>query len=140
VARPTRRRLQGDVAEAIARDFLESLGWRVLARNIAVGRDEIDIVALDPGPPAEIACVEVRSNTTSRFGAPEEGVVGAKVRRLYRSMLALRSGGSWPWPDVAGARRMVGWRVDLVIVEMAPSIGRSAGGPAIRHLRRVDPG
>ncbi|MBA2253729.1 MAG: YraN family protein [Chloroflexi bacterium] len=139
----TRRRRHGDAAETAAVRFLESLGWRVLARNIVVGRDEIDIVALDPGPPAEIACVEVRSNATSRFGAPEESVVGRKVRRLYRSMAALRSdlalSGGGVWPAGGTLPRRITWRVDLVTVEMAPSLGPSSGGPRIRHLRRVDP-
>lgn len=138
MALPTRRRRHGDAAEAAVSRYLESLGWRVLARNVAVARDEIDLVALDPGPPAEVVCVEVRGNSTSRFGAPEETVVGRKVRRLYRSMLTLRFLGTVPGEAVP-LPRAIGWRVDVVVVESSPVIGRGAGGAAIRHLRRVEP-
>jgi Holliday junction resolvase-like predicted endonuclease len=138
MARPTFRRRRGDRAEQLATGHLESLGWRVLARNVAAGRDEVDIVALDPGPPAAIVCVEVRSNTTGRFGAPEESVVGRKVRRLYRSMAALRAAGELP--DGAGPLpRGVPWRVDLLVVEDAPTLGPGTGGATIRHLRNVEP-
>lgn len=140
MALPTRRRRHGDAAEATAARYLESLGWQVLARNVAITRDEIDIVALDPGPPAEVVCVEVRSNSTSRFGAPEESVVGRKVRRLYRSMLQLRFLGAIPADTSAQLPSGLAWRVDLVIVERSPVIGRGIGGATIRHLRRVEPG
>jgi Holliday junction resolvase-like predicted endonuclease len=134
---PTRRRRHGDAAEDVAVSYLRSLGWHVVARNIGVGRDEIDVLALDAGPPPEMVCVEVRSNVSGRFGTPEESVVGGKARRLYRSMAALRSG-SAPVDDMAWPRG-ISWRVDLVVVEMAPSIGRDAGGPRIRHLCRLEP-
>lgn len=101
--------------------WLEQHGWRVLARNVKVGkRDEIDIVAVDPGPPKELVCVEVRSARSSAFGTPEERVDRAKIGHLYRAMNSVRSD--------AGLPR----RVDLVVVDLR------AERPAIRHLRRLD--
>ena len=47
-------------------------GWRVLARQLRVGRDEVDILAVDPGPPPVVVVVEVRSRRSPRFGPPEE--------------------------------------------------------------------
>ena len=41
------------------RDSREA-GWTVLARNVHVGRHELDLVAVDPGPPAALVVVEVR--------------------------------------------------------------------------------
>ena len=42
-----RRRRRGPVADRLAAG-----GWRILGRNVHVGRRELDIVAVDPGPPA----------------------------------------------------------------------------------------
>ena len=39
----------GAAAEDAAAAHLAGLGWQVLARNLRVGRDELDIVALEPG-------------------------------------------------------------------------------------------
>ena len=69
----TVRQRRGSHAEELAAQYVATLGWKVLARNVKVGaRDEIDLVALDPGPPLELVCVEVRSARSVAFGAPEE--------------------------------------------------------------------
>jgi len=117
----TLRQRRGSGAEDEAANYLDGLDWRVLARNVKVGRDEIDIVAVDPGPPAELVCVEVRSASTARFGAPEERVDRAKVGHLYRAMRGLTF-------DVQLARR-----IDLVVID------RRDGRVAIRHLRHLEP-
>lgn len=120
----------------IAARRLDSSGWTVLAANVVVGRDEVDLVAVDPGPPAALVFVEVRSNTSGRFGAPEESVVGRKLRRTYRAAFALIRGGSLP--DGVALPRLP-WRVDVIVVEHGPSLGRDVGGPVVRHLRGVAP-
>jgi putative endonuclease len=117
----TARQLNGRSAEDEAAGYLERLGWRLVARNLKVGRDEIDIVAVDPGPPAELVCVEVRSATSTAFGAPEERVDRAKVGHLYRAMRAYKPGHGLP-P-----------RVDLVVVD------RRGTRPALRHMRGLEP-
>lgn len=116
----TARQLHGQGAEGAAAGYLEGAGWRVVGRNVKVGRDEIDIVAVDPGPPTELVCVEVRSARSSAFGSPEERVDRAKVGHLYRAMQALTT-------DVVLPRR-----VDLVVIDNRTS------PPAIRHLRAVE--
>jgi Holliday junction resolvase-like predicted endonuclease len=89
------------------------------------------LLAVDPGPPAALVVVEVRSLRSSLFGAPEERVDRAKVRRLYRALAALRS--------TAGTSLSIqlpigpAGRVDLVVVD-----GRS-GRKEIRHLRALEP-
>jgi putative endonuclease len=116
----TARQRAGRLAEDEAGAHLAGCGWRLLGRNVVVGRDEIDILAIDPGPPAELVFVEVRSATSDRFGTPEERVDRDKVAHLYRASRALTS------PH--GLKR----RVDLVVVD------RRGGTPVIRHLRRLD--
>jgi putative endonuclease len=117
----TARQQAGRRAEDEVAAHLTLSGWRLLGRNVVVGRDEIDILAIDPGPPAELVFVEVRSATSDRFGTPEERVDRDKVVHLYRASRALTS------PH--GLRR----RVDLVVVD------RRTGTPRIRHLRALEP-
>jgi Holliday junction resolvase-like predicted endonuclease len=114
------------VAEKLRTD-----GWLIVARNLRVGRDEIDLLAVDPGPPSTLVVVEVRGLRSTLFGAPEERVDRAKVGRLYRALGALRS--------PAAARLAVDLpvgltgRVDLVVVDSR------SGRAEIRHLRALEP-
>ncbi|HUG48338.1 MAG TPA: YraN family protein [Candidatus Limnocylindria bacterium] len=128
--RTTQRQRRGAWAEDIAAAHLGSLGWRVMGRNLRVGRDEIDLLALEPGPPPALVVVEVRGLHSKLFGAPEERVDRAKVGRLYRAAAALRSAGCLP-----GGERLpaLSWRVDLVLVDARE------GPPRLRHMRAIEP-
>jgi len=124
----TERQRRGAAAETAADAHLSAMGWSVLARNVRVGRDEIDLLAIDPGPPAELVFVEVRSATSHRFGQPEERVDRGKVAHLYRAMSALVG------TDIVPAElRRLKRRIDLVVVD------RRGGSPQIRHLRSLEP-
>ncbi|CAN5606651.1 hypothetical protein BH23CHL6_BH23CHL6_02300 [soil metagenome] len=130
IARVTSRQRVGRQAETDAAQHLQAIGWEVLARNIRTGRDEIDVLALDPGPPRCLVVVEVRSLRSTAFGAPEEGVSGHKVMCLYRALATLRAAGELP-----GGRSLpaVDWRVDLLVVDRRP------GHQELRHLRALAP-
>ncbi|MGZ6270810.1 MAG: YraN family protein [Candidatus Limnocylindrales bacterium] len=132
----TVRRRHGDRAEAIAGAYLERLGWHVLEHNVRVGRDEVDLLALDPGPPPNLVAVEVRGRAVGRFGLPEESVDRAKVRRCYRAAGALRRAG-----QLADGTHLpsLPWRVDLITVDLDPALGPGLGGPRLRHLRALEP-
>ena len=108
----------------------------MLATGVRVGRDEIDIVALEAGRASALVFVEVRSHTTARFGAPEETVDRRKVGRLYRAALALRRLGrladGTPLPRLA-------WRVDLIVVDVQPALAADVGGPVLRHIHGIRP-
>ena len=125
----TLRQRRGGRAEDLAVEWLTGSGWRVLARNVKIGRDEIDIVAIDPGPPAELVCVEVRSARSSAFGTPEERVDSRKVGHLYRAAHAFNRS------HLAGALDVgrLTVRVDLLVVDMRGTT------PVIRHLERLEP-
>ena len=127
--RRTPRQRSGDAAEGAVAAALCDQGWVILARQVRLGRDELDIVALEPGPPAVLVVVEVRSRRTSAFGSQEERLDEAKVRRLYRAMNALRAGGRLPQGNVFPSA--VGWRVDLIAVDHV------AGH--LRHLKGLIP-
>jgi putative endonuclease len=128
--------VHGGQGEAVAARYLQDLGWRVLARQVRVGRDEVDIVALDPGPPATLVAVEVRSRSSARFGPPEASVDQAKVRHCYRAMGALRRAGR-----LADGTHLppLPWRVDLVAVELDVALEAGIRRPRVRHLRAVLP-
>lgn len=113
----TERQLRGAFAEDVAVAWLVRRGWQIVGRNVKVGRrDEIDIVALDPGPPQELVCVEVRSARSGAYGAPEERVDARKVSHLYRAAR-----------EFSGSVK----RVDLIVVDLR------TGEPQIRHLRAL---
>ena len=134
--RRTARRRSGDRAESLAARHLLDLGWTLLATNVVVGRDELDLVAVEPSQPACVVFVEVRSNATGRFGAPEESLARGKLRRTWRAAFALLRAGTLPGgqPLPHGP-----WRVDVIVVEHRPSLARGVGGASIRHLRGVAP-
>lgn len=117
----------GRAAEALAADRLAAAGWRILAASVRVGRDELDLVAIDPGPPAALVVVEVRSVAGTRFGGAAESAAGRKLHRTWRGALALVAAGRLP--DGTGLPRLP-VRVDLVTVEGRSGTG---AGPRVRH-------
>ena len=123
---------------------LRDAGWRIIGRQVPVGRDELDIVAVDPGEgtgPPTLVFVEVRSARDGRFGAPEESVVGRKAARTFRAVLALVRVGVLP--DGRALPRLP-WRVDVVAVTgLDGGPDRGPDGPPrlrVRHVRGVDAG
>ena len=113
----------GDAAEARVAAYLERLGWRMLAEKVRVGRAEIDLVAMDPGPPPQLVIVEVRWRGRRDYGLPEETVDGRKRARLHRAGFALREMGRLPDGTVLP---QLPPRFDLVVVEP---------GDRLRHHR-----
>ena len=79
---------RGRAAEALVAAFLEARGWVVLRRNARVGRDEIDLVALDG---AVLVCVEVRSRRRGAMVPALASITPAKQRRMRRAALRYAS-------------------------------------------------
>ena len=113
----------GDAAESLVAAHLERRGWRILARQLRVGRAEIDLLAVDPEPPLALVVVEVRWRARRDFGLAEETVDGRKRSRLHRAAFALRDGGVLPG---GVALPELPLRFDLVVVEP---------GSRLRHYR-----
>jgi putative endonuclease len=118
----------GDAAEDLVAVRLEASGWRVLARRLRIGREEVDLVAVDPGPPPSLVIVEVRWRRERDFGLPEDTFDWRKRRHLRRAMGGLIERGL---PGEQAPAFPV--RVDLVAVE--PPV--AGGQPRIRHHRHV---
>lgn len=116
---------------------LTAVGWSILASSVRIGRDELDLVAVEPGALPMLVFVEVRSRSSARFGAPEETVTGAKIGRIYRAAMALMRQGHLPDGHPLPPLR---WRVDLISVDARPSRPDGPNRPELRHIRGVTPG
>lgn len=115
----------GDAAEALVADRLTDVGWTVLARNVHVGRHEIDLVAVDPGPPAALVVVEVRWRTRRDYGLAEETVDHRKRVTIRSAAYGLLERGTLP--DGSAVPRLP-LRFDLIAVEP---------GGRLRHHRHA---
>lgn len=122
--------LSGDDAERRVAMRLEAAGWTIIGRNIRIGRGEIDIVAVDPGPPPHLVIIEVRRRSSRRFGLAEETVDWRKRAHLRTAVAGLRESG-WAATVALPALPM---RVDLVAVE-PPST--EDGSVRLRHHRAI---
>lgn len=71
--------LLGEKGEDLARDFLEKLGYQIIAMNWHERKFEIDIIAIDDD---ELVFVEVKTRSTDFFGKPEEAVTPKKQEHL----------------------------------------------------------
>jgi putative endonuclease len=115
----------GDAAEQLVADRLVAAGWSILGRNVHVGRHELDLIAIDPGPPSMLVAVEVRWRADRAFGLPEETVDARKrirVRAAAYGLLDRRA-----LPDGSPLPHLP-LRFDLIVVEP---------GDRIRHHRHA---
>jgi putative endonuclease len=120
---------RGRAAESGAADGLVALGWQILGRNVRVGHGELDIVAVDAGPPPALVFVEVRHRSGRDHGLPEESLDPAKRAALRRAVQRLLAAGQLP----DGTRLpLLPIRVDLICSDSA-----GQGGPRLRHHRGI---
>jgi putative endonuclease len=110
----TPAQLAGDAAENRVARLLEQAGWRLLGRHVRVSRAEIDLLAVDPGPPSALVIIEVRWRSRRDYGLAEETVDHAKRRRLHEAGFMLRERARLA--DGTTVPRLP-LRFDLVVVE-----------------------
>jgi putative endonuclease len=118
----------GDAAEDLVASRLVEAGWTILARNVHIGRHELDLVAIDPGPPPALAVIEVRWRRSRDFGLPEETVDHRKRVRVRAAAYGLLDRGVTPGGLTVPRLPL---RFDLVVVEP----GERGGEPRVRHHR-----
>jgi putative endonuclease len=73
------RKAVGQIGEQRAVDYLIRQGFRIVDRNVRIGRGEIDIIATDG---ETWVFVEVKAGRKSSYGEPEERVNLQKQRQL----------------------------------------------------------
>ncbi len=121
----------GDAAEDAVAATLAGRGWAVLGRRVRAGRSELDLVAVDPGPPPALVVVEVRWRRSRSFGLPEETVDRRKLGHLRAGVGRLVEAGRLPdgrgLPDLPV-------RLDLIVVEPAAASGLP---DRVRHHRGI---
>jgi putative endonuclease len=108
----------GRRGEAIAADYLTSLGYRVIDRNWRCRDGEIDVIVEGGG---QTVFVEVKTRTSTAYGHPFEAITFGKMRRMRRLAAA--------WCEAQGGHGRRAIRIDAIAV-IAPRNGR----PTIEHL------
>ncbi|MFQ5846371.1 MAG: YraN family protein [Candidatus Methylomirabilales bacterium] len=101
------RRMVGIEGEAVARRFLEGLGFRIVEENFTCALGEIDVIAQEG---EVLVFVEVKARRSTRFGAPAEAVHARKQRQILRVAEAY----------MRERRLRVPCRVDVVAVQFPP--------------------
>jgi Holliday junction resolvase-like predicted endonuclease len=129
----TSRQQAGDAAESLVAGLLSERGWSILARNVHAGRSELDIVAVDPGPPSRFVVVEVRWRRSRRFGGAEETFDYRKRARLRAGVARLLEAGRLP--DGSALPRLP-VAVDLAVVEPRAA-GLAGEGPGVWLYRNA---
>ena len=71
----------GRTGEAVAREYLEGLGFSVIETNYRFGRGEIDIVARDG---EYLVFCEVKARWNDRYGDPEHAITVKKQRQVRK--------------------------------------------------------
>ncbi len=80
------RQKRGLAGEMVAKRFLESVGYRVLAHRFRIGRHEIDLIVRKG---SVVAFVEVKTRRSAVFGSPLESV------RWSQQLQIARVAGGW---------------------------------------------
>ncbi len=78
-------RKTGQTYEAVAADYLQSMGYAILERNYRCPYGEIDVIAKSG---AYLVFVEVKYRRSSVCGSPGEAVDRRKQRRISRAALS----------------------------------------------------
>jgi len=77
----------GKNGEDDAAEYLQGLGYEILARRYKRRAGEIDIVCClrDEGVIKVVVFVEVKSRSIASFGRPEQAITRSQMRRIYRA-------------------------------------------------------
>jgi len=93
----------GKMAEDLAVEHIDQLGWRILSRNFSCRLGELDIVAMDEIG-KELVVVEVRYRTFGDMQSPADSIGPKKLRTLVNAGRVYVDNIAWTGP----------WRIDLV--------------------------
>lgn len=88
---------KGDRGEAIAAAELERRGFRIVGRNVRVGRLELDVIAQRG---RLIVFCEVRARYSAGIAQPYESIDARKIERLRRAALGWLTQREGPQVDI----------------------------------------
>lgn len=75
----------GQTSEAIAADYLQRNGYKILVRNYRTKLGEIDLIARDGDT---LAFIEVKARRSARYGNPKYAVNRWKQKKISMAALA----------------------------------------------------
>lgn len=113
------RRVFGNKGEAIARDFLEKKGWKILETQFRTRFGEIDLIAEDG---QELVFVEVKTRQDISSGYPEESITQTKLRHIAMAAEEYVQ---------EQKRETSPIRLDVIAILLSPSL-------QIQHIQAVD--
>ncbi|MFC0675592.1 YraN family protein [Brachybacterium hainanense] len=109
----------GRLGEDLAAAHLAASGWRVVDRNVQIGRGELDIIALED---RTLVFVEVKTRRSLLTGVPQAAVTARKCQQLRRLAGQYLLGSAPPHRDL---------RIDVLAVFAGPD------ACSLEHLRAV---
>ena len=122
----TDKQIFGQYAEDRAAEYLLSLGWRIIARNVRNDYGELDIIAIDTQTtPEELVIVEVRGRAVGKLQSPIETIGTRKLRTLLRASREYTQ--SIDWPGF--------WRIDAVGLTINNK--KAPGDWELEHVRDI---
>lgn len=125
---PTAQEL-GKFAEDTAAEYLLSLGWKVLERNVRNNYGELDIIAIDTSSkPEELVIAEVRCRTLGKIQSPLDSIGSRKLRTLLRASQELINNNGW-----SGF-----WRIDVIGITISHKSNRE--DYEIEHIKDITAG
>jgi putative endonuclease len=80
-AAPNPRRVLGERGEALAAEWYANAGYEILGRNWRCRAGELDLIL---GRGRAVVFCEVKTRSSTRFGAPIEAITAAKSQRIRR--------------------------------------------------------
>ncbi len=111
--------VKGRLGEDLAADYLISQGFKILDRNVKIGRCEIDVIAKERD---ELVFAEVRTRSLGWMMSAEESVGPRKLANL------IYAGRAW----TEGRNYNGFWRIDLVAVTLI-----EGQEPRVEHFRGI---
>ena len=99
----------GKYSEDRAAEYLLSIGWKIIARNVKNFYGELDIVSIDTKiNPQELVIVEVRSRTIGKIQSPLDSIGSRKLNSLVKSSREFIN--EIEWENF--------WRIDVIGITM----------------------
>ncbi|MBR2207677.1 MAG: YraN family protein [Synergistaceae bacterium] len=120
----------GKFAEDIAAEYVLSLGWKVLARNVKNQHGELDIVAADlNSKPQELVIIEVRCRTIGKIQSPFDSIGPRKLNTLIKASREFID--KIEWENF--------WRIDIIGITMKDNKNNNNDWE-LEHIRDITAG
>lgn len=111
----------GKIGEDLAADFLTKKGYKIIDRNVKIGYQELDVVALEKN---EFVFIEVKTRTSLKYGSADESLNHKKIKNLKFAILQYLAVNKVKTKNV---------RLDLVAID----INQTTNNANIKHYSNI---